>query len=117
MVSKDEPGDLHPWDEYRALNSVTDPASYSALHGKTIFSTVDLDRAYHQIPVAADDVPKTAIESNSGPFALTLMPLMLFNTTQTFQLSIDSVQWGLDYALVYKGKRLVASVFGISEWF
>lgn len=35
-------------------------------HEKAIFSTTDLVRAYHKIPVATEDVPKTAVKTRLG---------------------------------------------------
>lgn len=56
--------------DYRALNAVTIPDRYplphiqdftSGLHGKYIFSKIDLVKAYYQVPVAEEDIPKTAV--------------------------------------------------------
>ena len=55
-----------------SVNAATKPARYPIPHvqdfldslaGGTIFSKIDLVRAYHQIPVAqrTEDVPKTTI--------------------------------------------------------
>lgn len=60
---------------YRKLNSLTIPDKYAPplvqnlfliLHGKSVFSTIDLDKAYNQIPVHKNDVPKTAIATPWG---------------------------------------------------
>lgn len=37
------------------------PILDSVLHGSTLFSKVGLIKAYHQIPVEEDDIPKTVI--------------------------------------------------------
>jgi hypothetical protein len=59
-----------PCVDYRALNARTCTDQYpvphiqdfaQALHGSTVFSTVDLVRAFNLIPVAQEDIPKTAI--------------------------------------------------------
>jgi hypothetical protein len=39
----------------------------NGLHGCNVFSKINLVKGYHQIPVAAADIPKTAI---TMPFGL-----------------------------------------------
>ncbi|GFW88343.1 retrovirus-related Pol polyprotein from transposon 297 [Trichonephila clavipes] len=61
---------VRPVGDYRQLNSVTEFDSYPmpylndfahVLHGKRIFSKIDIFKAFHQIPIAECDIPKTAV--------------------------------------------------------
>ena len=63
-------GGWHPCGGYRHLNEVTVPYRFPVPHiqdfptylaGTCILSKIDLVRGYHQIPVSAVDIPKTAI--------------------------------------------------------
>lgn len=70
MVPKRDSGDWLLCRGYHAVNSQTVPDRYLLSHiqdlvanfvGTTIFSQIDLVKAYHQILVVLEDVPKVAI--------------------------------------------------------
>ncbi|GBL89903.1 Retrovirus-related Pol polyprotein from transposon opus [Araneus ventricosus] len=102
---------------FRGLNTVTEPDRYplphiqdfsSELHGKVIFSKIDLQRAYHQIPVEKSDIPKTAVITPIGLFEYLYMPFGLRNAGQTFQRFIDETLRGIP-CFAYLDDILVAS--------
>lgn len=111
-------GAWRPCGDYRALNSRTVPDRYPvpllrdynyALHGATVFSVLDCAKAYTQIPVATEDIPKTAIITPFGLFESMFMTFGLRNAAQTWQRFIDSVLQGLPQCFAYLDDILVFS--------
>nr|VZI21926.1 unnamed protein product [Spirometra erinaceieuropaei] len=107
-----------PCGDYRALNSATIPDRYpvphlqdfaGALFCKAVFSKIALVRAFHQIPVAPEDIPKTAVTAPFGLFEFIRMSFGLRNAAQTLQTFIDHVLRGPPCAYAYIDDLLVAS--------
>ena len=104
--------------DYRRLNSATIRDSYPLPHihdfsaklaGSEIFSKIDLVKGYHQIPMAREDVCKTAIATPFGLFEFLRMPFGLKNAAQAFQRLMDSITSDLPGVFVYLDDILIAS--------
>ena len=68
------------------MNAATDPDCYSLPHisdlldktsGKVCFSSLDLTKAYYQVPVLESDIPKTVIATPLGLCEYTLVLVYL----------------------------------------
>ena len=81
----------------------------SQLHGSTVFSKLDLQKGYYQVPMSPEDAKKTAIITPFGLWEFVKMPFGLRNAGQTFQRMMDMILAGLPYAIIYVDDILVFS--------
>ncbi|KAI4293070.1 hypothetical protein PAPHI01_2344 [Pancytospora philotis] len=109
--------------DYTALNSVTIRDCYplpriedilDSLAGACIFTTLDATSGYHQIPLAPEDIPKTAFQTRTGLYEYTRMPFGLMNAPSVFQRCMDAIfkdirglflQVYLDDIIIYSKNR------------
>jgi hypothetical protein len=104
--------------DYPHLNLVTTQDKYplpnmqnlfNGLHGCTVFKKIDLVKGYHQIHVATEEIPKTAIIMPFGLFKYLLTPFGLSNAAQTFQRMKVRTTDGLEGVFAYMGDSPVGS--------
>ena len=116
MVRKKDSG-WWPCGDYRCLNNITTPDRYSLpnmqnlnshMAGCRVFGKLDLVKGYHQVPVAAADVPKTAIITPFSLFEYLYMPFGLKNTSQSFQWLMDCTFADQPCIFVYLDNNLAA---------
>ncbi|GFY54718.1 retrovirus-related Pol polyprotein from transposon 412 [Trichonephila inaurata madagascariensis] len=118
MVFKKDKKLWRPCGDYRALNKQKRPDRYSIpnltslnenLKGKTIFTKLDIQRAYHHIPIHPAVRHKTEIITNFGTFQFVFMPFGLYKVAQTWMRFIHEVLRSLEYCFVYLDDILIAS--------
>lgn len=90
VMVKKQNGQWRPCGNYRVLNRVTVPDRYPLphihdvniqLHNKTIFSRLDMEKAFNQIKMAEEDITKTAIITSFGSFEFLKMSYGLRNSS------------------------------------
>jgi len=109
MVPKSD-GTWRITGDYRAINAITKPDRYpvpnimdfnNQMAGNKIFSKVDINKAFYNIPVAEEDIEKTAVTTPFGLFEMLVMPQGMKNSAQTFQRYIDSLLRDLPNVYAY----------------
>ena len=105
-------GDIRLCVDYRELNKRTKKDAYPLplpdevqghMAGATIFSTLDLQSGYWQLPVYAKDREKTAFcpGPGMGLYQFTRMPFGLTGAPSSFQRLMDTVMRGLLFVRTY----------------
>ena len=93
LFAKEKDGQLCLCVDYHALNKNTIFDSYplpcieellSQLKGAQYFSHLDLRDGYFHVPIAKEDVHKTAFSCRYGIFEYLVMPFGLMNALSTF---------------------------------
>ena len=114
-------GDLRLCVDYRELNKRTTKDAYplplpdevqDRLSGSTMFSTLDLQSGYWQLPVSPTDQEKTAFcpGPGMGLFEFRRMPFGLSGAPSSFQRLMDKILRGLPFVTIYLDDILVHSI-------
>ena len=113
-------GEIRLCVDYRALNKQTQKDAYplplidevqDRLTGSAIFSKLDLQSGYWQVPVDAEDQAKTAFSPGPGMglFQFRRMPFGLCGAPSTFQRLMNTVMRGLPFVTTYIDDVLIHS--------
>ena len=119
VLVKKKDGKLRICVDYRLLNAKTHKDAYplprieealQVLKGAKYFCSLDLAHGFHQLPVAKDDIEKTAFRTGTGGlYEYTRMPFGLCNAPATFMRLMDKAFGDLNFQslLVYLDDILV----------
>ena len=104
--------------DFRKLNEVTRKDTYplpridemlDKLHNATIFTTLDLQSGYWQIPIVEEDKEKTAFSAGQGLYEFNVMPFGLTGAPATFQRCMNYLLMDVSHAMVYIDDIIVYS--------
>ena len=119
VVRKPEPGQWRVCGNYKALNAVTKPDYYPLpnqmtllrdVAGHNVYSKLDLQKAYNQIPMHPESVHLTAVRfPGGGSHEYLRMPFGLRNAGQTFQRFIEDALQGLPFVRAYIDDLIIFS--------
>ena len=96
--------------DYHKLSKITvlDPETmatsadvFERLCNARYLTTIDLAKGYSQIPVAKDDVPKTAFVTHEGSCEFLTLPFGMINSSATFAHAMRKLLQGLDDVEMY----------------
>lgn len=83
---------------------------FDNIGGSKLFSILDVRQGFNQIPVAEEDVRKTAFHGSGQLWEWLVMPFGLRNAPITFQRVMDRVLAGAKYLLCYIDDVMVHSI-------
>lgn len=105
--------------DYRNLNAITLPCTYilpriqdilDLTSGSCIYSTFDLQDAYHQIDIHKGDAYKTAFSTHLGLYQFLRIPMGLSGSGSTFQRVMETIRRQLQgAAFIYLDDIVLAS--------
>ena len=112
VLAKTKDGEWRFCVDYRRLNAITTKDIYplpriestlARLHGADLFTIMDLERGYWQIPLKESDREKTAFTTADGLYQFLVMPFGVCSKPGTFQRMMDLILTGLRWSecLVY----------------
>ncbi|KAG0438776.1 Retrovirus-related Pol polyprotein from transposon 17.6 [Dictyocoela muelleri] len=81
------------------------------LHNSVIFSKIDLNLGYYQIPMAEESIKYTAFSFNNKRYDFMRMPFGLSNAPCTFQRAMDSLLGNLKFGKVYLDDIIIDSEY------
>ena len=85
--------DIYPLPELRSF--------VDQIAGSSIFSKIDLTKAFHQLLIEKSSRPKTAITTQWGMFQFRRLAMGLQNSGQSFQKLLDSILKDMDGVFCY----------------
>lgn len=106
VLVRKKPGVVRPCVDYRKVNALVKQDGFplprvqdclDAVAGASLFSTFDLTSDYFQIPLKAEDIPKSAFACKYGQFEMTNMPFKLNNSCSMFQRTMEIALQGLQW--------------------
>ena len=82
---------------------------YAKLKGAKVFSTIDLRSGYHHITFGKSSRAKTAFVTPFGKYKFLMVPFGLAQAPAYFQLLMNKVLHGLDFAMTYLDDIIIFS--------